>query len=56
VLARYAARDIQVISTPQCGALRWHTLQPRQLHCERDEQRRYWQHRGSTGDPTAPPA
>jgi len=45
VLARYAARGIQVIATPQCGAARWQSAQPQQMACERALQARYWQHR-----------
>lgn len=45
VLARYAARGIQVIATPQCGAARWQSAQPQQMACERALQPRYWQHR-----------
>jgi competence protein ComEC len=56
VLARYEARDIRVIATPQCGALRWHSAQPQQTHCERDGARRYWQYRGTPTEQMVPPA
>ena len=44
VVARYEARGIQVVATPACGAAHWDSAQPGQVRCEREEQRRYWQH------------
>ncbi len=45
VLARYEARGVRVLNSAQCGAARWHSELPRQTHCERQTQVRYWQHR-----------
>ncbi len=47
VLQRYAERGIQVVQSPHCGAARWHSAQPRQVQCERERARRYWQHEAS---------
>ncbi len=47
VVARYAQRDVQLLSSAQCGAARWHSEQPRTTRCERQVQARYWQHRAS---------
>ena len=44
VLQRYAERGIRVVQSPHCGAARWHSAQPRQVQCERERARRYWQH------------
>jgi competence protein ComEC len=45
VLARYAERDVEVITSAQCGAARWSSALPWQTRCERQVQPRYWQHR-----------
>jgi len=45
VLARLAARGVPVADTVTCGALRWRSSAPAQWHCEREESRRYWDHR-----------
>ncbi len=45
VMARYAQRDIQVVDSAHCGAVRWMSDQPGQFSCERQSARRYWQHR-----------
>ncbi|RYF81142.1 MAG: DNA internalization-related competence protein ComEC/Rec2 [Comamonadaceae bacterium] len=49
VTARLRERGIAVVDSPQCGAARWHSGQPDQVTCERQQAPRYWQHR-------APPA
>ncbi|MDB5896306.1 MAG: internalization-related competence protein ComEC/Rec2, partial [Rhodoferax sp.] len=45
VLARYDERGIQVVDSAHCGAMSWSSALPAELHCERDLQQRYWQHR-----------
>ncbi|MFD0666413.1 DNA internalization-related competence protein ComEC/Rec2 [Ramlibacter sp. MAHUQ-53] len=45
VVARYEARGIEVVATPACGAARWSSARPGQVGCERNQSRRYWQHR-----------
>ena len=45
VLARYEARGVPVADTVTCGAVRWRSSEPAQWHCEREESRRYWDHR-----------
>jgi competence protein ComEC len=44
IVARYRAAGVDFIATPACGAMRWDSTQPDQVHCERIEDRRYWQH------------
>ena len=45
VLARYREREIQVLQTSSCGAIRWSSQAPMEMSCERDLRRRYWHHR-----------
>jgi competence protein ComEC len=45
VLARYQERAVQVFDSPRCGAARWQSAQPQQMQCQREQARRYWQHR-----------
>jgi len=44
VAARYTERGITLVQTPQCGAARWVSGQPQDMHCERQAGRRYWHH------------
>jgi competence protein ComEC len=44
VAQRYTDRNIQIIASPQCGAAMWHSDQPRGVACQRQINRRYWQH------------
>ncbi len=44
VLVRYAERNIKVLDTPRCGAVIWRSWQPDAPQCQRQTQRRYWQH------------
>lgn len=44
VLARYYTRGIAVQDSPHCGAMHWESTHPEAMQCERDVQRRYWQH------------
>jgi competence protein ComEC len=44
IVARYHAAGADFITTPACGAIRWQSAQPDRVHCERVENRRYWQH------------
>ena len=45
VLERYRERGIKVIKSPACGAATWHTGQPDQITCHREQALRYWHHR-----------
>ena len=45
VMQRYASKGIPVWDSPHCGAMHWRSDAPTQVLCERDVQRRYWQHR-----------
>ncbi|NMM10562.1 MAG: DNA internalization-related competence protein ComEC/Rec2 [Polaromonas sp.] len=44
VLARYRERGIRVIRSPQCGAATWQSIKPGDITCQRQENKRYWQH------------
>jgi competence protein ComEC len=44
VLRRYAAQDLVVQSTPQCGAAHWNGVQAQTVACERSLRPRYWSH------------
>ncbi|MBX9835759.1 MAG: DNA internalization-related competence protein ComEC/Rec2 [Burkholderiaceae bacterium] len=44
VLQRYHERGIPVWDSAHCGAATWQSSQPAQVRCEREQQRRYWQH------------
>ncbi|MGA0569196.1 DNA internalization-related competence protein ComEC/Rec2 [Variovorax sp. VNK109] len=41
---RYESQGIHVATSPECGAARWASSAPGQLHCERNVARRYWHH------------
>ncbi len=44
VVQRYRERGIAVWDSARCGAATWQSTQPAQVLCERQQQRRYWQH------------
>jgi competence protein ComEC len=44
VLARYTERGIRVVDSARCGAAHWQSQAPRRLSCQRQKERRYWQH------------
>lgn len=44
VRARYAARGVELVESPRCGAMRWASATPSELHCHRQAARRYWHH------------
>jgi competence protein ComEC len=44
VLARYTERGIRVVDSARCGAAHWRSQAPQQLSCQRQTERRYWQH------------
>ena len=50
VVARYQARGAEVVDSPRCGAMRWHSAQPEVMRCHRAETRRYWRHHHSPRD------
>ena len=45
VVARYDERGIWLVRSPACGAATWQSLEPAQLSCQRQMQKRYWQPR-----------
>ncbi len=45
VVARYQAQGVDLLDSPRCGALRWHSQTPGQWQCARETGRRYWHHR-----------
>lgn len=45
VVARYDERGIWLVRSPACGAATWQSLEPAQLSCQRQVQKRYWQPR-----------
>ena len=44
VMARYQARQIQVVDSAHCGAALWSSRQAGQIRCQRREGMRYWHH------------
>jgi competence protein ComEC len=44
VAQRYVDRNIQIINSPQCGAVIWRSDQPDDVRCQRQTNQRYWQH------------
>jgi len=44
VVARLRGQGAQVVDSPRCGALGWHSAQPDAVQCERSVRRRYWYH------------
>jgi competence protein ComEC len=44
VAQRYVDRNIQLITSPQCGAAAWRSDRPDVVACQRQINRRYWQH------------
>ena len=44
VMARYQARQIQVVDSAHCGAALWSSRQAGQIQCQRREAMRYWHH------------
>lgn len=44
VLARYVQHGVGVRLSPDCGAMTWRTVEPEVLHCEREDNRRYWRY------------
>jgi competence protein ComEC len=44
VVARYQARGIRLVRSPQCGAATWQSLKPGDITCQRQEGQRYWHH------------
>jgi competence protein ComEC len=45
VLERYREQGIQVLYSPGCGALGWHSARPAEWTCQRELSQRYWRHR-----------
>jgi competence protein ComEC len=45
VAQRYDERQVTLVDSAHCGAMRWSSTDAKALACERDVQQRYWQHR-----------
>jgi competence protein ComEC len=44
VMQRYTERNIKVVDTAHCGAMRWSSSEPKQFLCQREAAKRYWHH------------
>jgi competence protein ComEC len=44
VVERYNERNIKLIHTAHCGALKWSSSAPNETRCQRDITKRYWHH------------
>ncbi len=44
VAQRYHERNIQLITSPRCGAATWRSVQPQAVVCQREKNKRYWHH------------
>ena len=42
VLERYESMGVRLVSSPNCGAAYWQSIQPQKLECERMLRKRYW--------------
>ncbi|TFZ08982.1 DNA internalization-related competence protein ComEC/Rec2 [Ramlibacter humi] len=51
VVERYAARQVQLVDSPHCGAAGWSSADPDHVRCEREVSRRYWHHLLPPPDP-----
>ena len=49
VVQRYRERGIMLVESTRCGAMGWQSALPEQYACERQRQRRYWQHQMGDG-------
>jgi competence protein ComEC len=45
VAQRYDERQVTLVDSAHCGAMRWSSADAKALACERDVQQKYWQHR-----------
>jgi competence protein ComEC len=48
VQARYLQQGAKLVKTADCGAATWRSAQPGEVHCQREQGRRYWHHRGAS--------
>lgn len=44
ILARYRARGIHWVASPDCGAATWRSQNPKEVACHREQSPRYWHH------------
>jgi competence protein ComEC len=44
VLVRYQEQGTKLVDTPHCGAITWQSWLAGELRCQREVDRRYWQH------------
>ena len=44
VVARYEAVGTHLVLSPRCGAARWHSAEPQNVACMREDERHYWAH------------
>jgi competence protein ComEC len=42
VIERYESMGVRLVSSPDCGAAYWQSIQPQKLECERVLRKRYW--------------
>jgi competence protein ComEC len=42
ILERYRQRGMAWVESPSCGAATWRSAEPETVHCQRQQQRRYW--------------
>jgi competence protein ComEC len=45
VVDRYESLGVRLVSTPECGAAYWQSIQPHAMVCERLSHKRYWHYR-----------
>jgi competence protein ComEC len=50
VLERYRERGIRIVASPNCGAWRWDATGPHDGVCQRDADKRYWQHEAADAE------
>ena len=44
VVTRYEALGTHLVLSPRCGAARWHSAEPQNVACMREDERHYWAH------------
>jgi competence protein ComEC len=55
ILARYQARGMQWVNSPDCGAATWRSMSPDKVYCHRLVQPRYWRHAAEKAVASPPP-
>jgi competence protein ComEC len=44
VVERYAGQRINLVISPRCGAAQWRSVEPQNVACLREDERKYWHH------------